>query len=91
MKHQYEDYIEWIDDERKFVALAIADLESNGDESEGLFKYDHSLLANRDTLERKPEVWLNGSDAEFHALTGRNQMLAEIQADTTKRLDEVMG
>ena len=47
-------------------------------------------LANRDVLVRQPEVWVNGTDAGYYGMVGRNQMLIELQAGILQRIAEVM-
>ena len=49
MKHQYEDYIKWIDDELLFLDNC---LDERGWESKTEKNYRASLLANKATLER---------------------------------------
>ena len=85
----HDEVIAWIDEEYRMSEWWDKRREKDGlcDEEDG---YRASLLANRDVLERQPEVWVNGTDAGYYGMVGRNQMLIELQAGILQRIAEVM-
>ena len=107
MKHQYEDYIEWIDDEVHYLYEEIADYEkAKGTRLyepwriKRLEKYVASLLANKATLERHKEATKGeyglpacGDCVDFP--NGFDAFPARFPCDTlldvTNQLDEVMN
>ena len=87
MKHQYDDYIEWIDEK-------LETLEELRDELWTWVKrFRASLLANKATLERhKPKPLMGGSLLpEFQCANGCGYFPCPSLLDVTNQLDEVMG
>jgi len=87
MKHQYEDYIEWIDSKIAFADKGIA---------EGFVKafsdYRASLLANKATLERhKGYEAENVRGALLICRADEDLFPCPSLLDVTNQLDEVMG
>jgi len=87
MKHQYEDYIEWIDSKIAFADKGIA---------EGFVKafsdYRASLLANKATLERhKGYEAENVRGALLICRADEDLFPCPSLLDVTNPLDEVMG
>ena len=99
MKHQYEDYTKFVDDELLFLDNT---LEERGWESIIGKNYRHSLLANKATLERhKGTSFLAAEIAEKENAILCNEcfiLRGEFAyfpcpsfLDVTNQLDEVMG
>jgi hypothetical protein len=82
MKHQYEDYIE-------FVEEMIAD---TGDDRSFYFNtaFRASLLANKATLEKKPMNYYPDNNEDVQYQRGYNQALKDLQIAVINHLDEVM-
>ena len=89
MKHQYEDYIKWIDDELLFLDNC---LDERGWESKTEKNYRASLLANKATLERhKGYEAENVRGALLICRADEDLFPCPSLLDVTNQLDLVMG
>ena len=97
MKHQYEDYIEWIEQQVEVLNLDINNLGDDITAKYSISIYSQlraSLLANKATLERhKPSPDGEWCYKCFYYYDGWHRELFPCPSllDVTNQLDEVMG